>query len=54
MVNEVQEVLNRGGTMKEALLKALRKSTKVIPKGGLSRGKNKASAGGVTSENVVE
>jgi hypothetical protein len=54
MVSEVQEVLNRGGTMKEALLKALRKSSKVIPNGGLSRGKNKASTGEVTRENVVE
>jgi hypothetical protein len=53
MVSEVQEVLNRGGTMKEALLKALRKTSKVVSEGGLSRGKNKAATGDVSNENVL-
>ena len=54
MALEIEEVMKKEGTRKEALLRALRNTSKVIPKGGLSRGKNKASTGDVTDENIVE
>ncbi len=47
VILEVEEELSRGSTMKDALLKAIRKTSKVIPKGSLARGKNKKATGDV-------
>jgi hypothetical protein len=41
-------------SIKDALLKAIRKSSKVISKGALARGKNKAATGDITTENMLE
>jgi hypothetical protein len=51
---EVEESVRKGISMKEALLKAIRKSSKVVSKGALARGKNKKATGDVTMENAVE
>ena len=51
---EIEEEISRGTSMKDALLKAIRKGSKVISKGGLARGKNKKDTGDVTSENILE
>jgi hypothetical protein len=40
--------------MKDALLKAIRKSSKVVSKGALARGKNKKATGDITMENTIE
>jgi hypothetical protein len=51
---EVEEEIKKGGSMKEALLKAIRKTSKTISNGGLARGKNKAATGDITDENIIE
>jgi hypothetical protein len=51
---EIEEAVRRGASMKEALLKAIRKGSKIVSKGGLAIGKNKKATGDVTSENIVE
>jgi hypothetical protein len=54
VILEVEEEISRGSTMKDALLKAIRKTSKTIQKGSLARGKNKKATGDVTSENILE
>jgi hypothetical protein len=54
MVLEVEESVRKGFTMKDALLKAIRKTSQVLSKGDLSRGKNKKATGDVTTENIIE
>jgi hypothetical protein len=54
MALEIKEQIKRGSSMKEALIKAIRKGSKFVDKGGLARGKNKKATGDVTQENIVE
>jgi hypothetical protein len=52
---EIEEAVSHGASMKDALLKAIRKgSIKIVSKGGLAIEKNKKATGDVTSENIVE
>jgi hypothetical protein len=51
---EIEEAVNHGSTMRDALLKAIRKGSSTIQKDGLAFGKNKKATGDVTSENIVE
>ena len=51
---EVEESIKKGLTMKDALLKAIRKSSKTVPEGALARGKNKKATGDVTTENIIQ
>jgi hypothetical protein len=49
---EVEEMVRKGFSMKDALLKAIRKS--IVSNGELARGKNKKATGDVTTENILE
>ena len=51
---KIEEAIKHGASMKDALLKAIRKGSKIVSKGGLAIGKNKKAAGDVTSENILE
>jgi hypothetical protein len=51
---EIEEAVNHGSTMRDALLKAIRKGSSTIQKDGLARGKNKKATGDVTSENIMD
>ena len=51
---EIEEAVNHGSTMRDALLKAIRKGSSTIQKNGLARGKNKKATGDVTSENILD
>jgi hypothetical protein len=51
---EVEEGVKKGESMRDALLKAIRKTSNTIINGGLARGKNKAATGDVTNENILE
>jgi hypothetical protein len=51
---EVEELIRKGFSMKDALLKAIRKSRTVVSNGELARGKNKKTTGDVTTENILE
>ncbi len=51
---EVEESVRKGFSMNDALLKAIRKSSKVVSKGALARGKNKKGTGDVTMESAIE
>ena len=51
---EVEEEVKRGTSMKDALLKAIRKNSKVVQNGALARGKNKKATGDVTGENIID
>jgi hypothetical protein len=54
MALEIEDDVKKGSTMKDALLRAIRRNDKTIAKGALKRGKNKAATGDITSENVLE
>jgi len=51
---EIEEQVGRGVSMKDALIKAIRKGNQITPKGALARGKNKKATGNVSSENIME
>jgi hypothetical protein len=51
---QVEEEVRRGTSMKDALLKAIRKKSKVVQNGALARGKNKKANGDVTDENIID
>ncbi len=50
---EVEEEVKRGTSMKDALLKAIRKNSKVVQNGALARGKNQKATGDVTDANII-
>ncbi len=51
---EIEEAVKHGVSLKDALLKAIRKGSKVVSKGGLAYGKNKKVTGDITSENILQ
>jgi hypothetical protein len=51
---EVEEMVRKGFSMKDALLKAIRKYRTIVSNGELARGKNKKATGDVTTENILE